>query len=85
MKQQYLGFNYDDNDQVKTWEFGDFIKKTCLLMKDSDMKWKLACKADEIQHNEYPTPQEHARRINGVAKDLTDYLTGRPEDDHFIL
>ena len=85
MKHDSINFKFDDSDQLSVWYYGDYLKKTALLMKDSDTKWKVACKADELQNTEFPTPEIHAKLLLNLTKDLTSYLEERPNDDHFIL
>ena len=85
MQRSTLNFTYKDDNEMEVFYFGDFAKKTCLLMKDSDKKWEFACRLDSIQNTEHMTPQYHAKQIENVVDDLGDYLISRPYDQHFSI
>lgn len=70
---------------MSVYLYGDYLKKTGLLMKDTDKKWEFVCKTDEINRTEFPTSQIHAKRLETVAKDISKHLNERPNDKHFMI
>lgn len=78
-------FNYDPSKPHEVYAYGDFLKKSSLLLQDSDEKWKIVCGLADVQSTEFPTSKEYARRVELVAKDLELFLSERPNWNPFSL
>lgn len=80
-----LDFKYDDEDYKSVYDFGDFIKKTCMLMRDSDMKWQFYSRADTIQNTLHVSPKIYSIALEKLVVDIVYYLREHPDDKHFII
>jgi len=69
------GYVYDQNDIAEVFFFGDFLRKTSHLLRDSDEKWKIVCRATEVQNTEWPTLQSYHNELKKVEKDLIQHVS----------
>ena len=79
-----LGFQYENTDYKSVFDFGDFLRKTCMLMKETPKKWEFLCRVDQIQNTLHVSAEVYASKLEYFVMDYADYLKGRPYDDHFI-
>lgn len=80
-----MNFTYKDDDYKSVYDFGDYLKKSTMLMKDSDKKWEFVCRVDNTQNTLHTTPQNYANQLENIADDFSKFLIERPFDKHFII
>jgi hypothetical protein len=78
-----LGYSYNPNDFTEVYYFGDFMRKTTHLLKDSDDKWKLACRATDIQSTEHTSLDAYRKTLQDFEKQLTNHIA--TNQDPFTL
>ena len=84
MKQCCFNFEYDTEDYKSVFDFGDYVRKASMYLDDDSIdKWKIVCKADEIQNTLHPTLEIYAKRLNTVAEDFSKYL--EEKQNNFII
>jgi len=82
-KQQSLGYVYDKEDFTETYFYGDFMRKTSLLLKDENKKWEFYSRVENIQQKEWPTQKSYREALQKTEKDLANHVS--VNENPFIL
>lgn len=80
---QSLGYIHDSNDFTETYFFGDYMRKTTHFMKDSDEKWKLLCKATDIQNTDWPSLEAYRKHLLSLERDIAVHIS--TNENPFLL
>ena len=79
-----MNYQYEDTDELSVFGFGDYLRKICLYMHESDSKWKFMCAVDSIQNTIHVSSTTHSELLKNIAKQIQEHLEARPYDEHFV-
>lgn len=84
MEKFSMDFKYNDEDYKSVFDYGDYLRKIGMCMRDCDKKWEFVCRVDQTQNTLHMSSQTYARSLERTADDLGKHIMEHPYDTFMI-